>query len=331
MKYLVTGATGLLGNNIVRDLLAAGHAVRVLARGGDLRPLAGLAVETAAGDVRDAAAVHQACDGIEVVIHSAGHVHIGWTGLELARQINVAGTRNIAAAARAAGARLVHVSSVNALGLGPLAEPAGEDSARPGILEIPYVVTKREAEQAVLDEVGRGLWAAIVNPGTMFGPWDWKPSSGQMLLEVTKFALWAPVGAGCFCDVRDVSAGAIAAASRGQPGRRYILGGHNLSFRDAWRQIAALSGQAWPAPADGPGLSGNCDADRQPEELAFAAGRGGELGGDRHVATVALLYERPGRARVGLPHSAARRDPGRRLAMVRRARVPTVTQVGGFR
>src|SRR5438046_997000 len=118
MKYLVTGATGLLGNNIVRQLVEAGESVRVLARGSsDSRPLEGLPIERAAGDVRDAAAVAQACRGVSIVIHSAGHVHLGWRQLDQHRAINVEGTRNVAAAARAVGARLVHVSAINALGL----------------------------------------------------------------------------------------------------------------------------------------------------------------------------------------------------------------------
>src|SRR6187551_3820447 len=148
MKYLVTGVTGLLGNNIVRTLVAAGEQVRVLVRGtSDPRPLEGLKVQRATGDVRDAAAVAAACQGMDVVIHSAGHVHIGWTQLREHLDINVEGARNVAQAARAAGAKLVHVSSVNALGLGPLMRPADEISAQPGIVECPYVVTKREGER----------------------------------------------------------------------------------------------------------------------------------------------------------------------------------------
>src|SRR5205823_14744119 len=138
-------------------------------------------------------------------------------------RINVFGTQNVAAAARAAGARLVHVSSINALGLGRLDAPADEESALPGIVECPYVVTKREAERVVLNEVAQGLWATIVNPSLMLGPWDWKPSSGKMLLAA-RFAPLAPTGAANFCDVRDVAAGAIAAAERGTPGHRFVLG-----------------------------------------------------------------------------------------------------------
>ena len=220
MKYLVTGATGLLGNNIVRQLVAAGEQVRVLARASsDPRSLAGLPIERAAGDVRDPAAVAEACRGVQAVIHSAGHVHLGWKQLEQHRQINVEGTRNVAAAARAAGLRMVHVSGINALGLGRLDQPADEETALPGIVECPYVVTKREAEQVVLAEVARGLDAVIVNPGCMFGPWDWKPSSGKMLLAVTKFAPVYPTGAVSFCDARDVAAGTIAAASKGRTGQ----------------------------------------------------------------------------------------------------------------
>jgi dihydroflavonol-4-reductase len=253
MKYLVTGATGLLGNNIVRQLLAAGEPVRVLARtASDPRPLAGLNVEVAQGDVRDAASVVQACQGIDAVIHSAGYVHIGWKHLDLHTAINVEGTRNVATAAREAGARMVHVSTVNALGLGPLDSPADEDSALPGIEQVPYVLTTRAAEEVVLSEVSRGLWAAIVHPATMFGPWDWKPSSGQMLLEVTRFCLLAPVGSASFCDVRDVAGATVGAVERGQSGRRYILAGHNLTYRDFWQRIAALVRKRGPRLPMGP-------------------------------------------------------------------------------
>ena len=251
--YLVTGATGLLGNNVVRQLVSAGEAVRVLARDqSDPRPLAGLPVERVRGDVRDAAAVAEACQGVQAVIHAAGHVHLGWSQADVHQQVNVEGTRNIAAAARAAGARLVHVSTVNALGLGGLRMPADEDSPRPGIVECPYVQTKRAAERLVLDEVSRGLWAAIVNPGLFLGPWDWKPSSGKMLLAVARYTPFAPTGAVSFCDARDVAAATIAAASRGETGRRYILAGHNLSYWSGWQEMARVAGQRGPFLPMGP-------------------------------------------------------------------------------
>ena len=94
------------------------------------------------------------------------------------------GSRVVAAAARRAGARLVHVSSVDAIGLRADGLPADEDTPPGGIPECPYVVTKRDAEWVVHDEIARGLDAVIVNPVYMLGPWDWKPSSGRMLLEV---------------------------------------------------------------------------------------------------------------------------------------------------
>lgn len=253
MKYLVTGATGLLGNNIVRQLIDAGESVRVLARGSsDPRPLEGLSIERAAGDVRDADSVTAACRGVDIVIHSAGHVQVGWQQLEQHQQINIGGARNVAAAARTAGARLVHVSTINALGLGMLDQPADEEAALSGIVQCPYVVTKRESERVVLEEVERGLDATIVNPGCMFGPWDWKPSSGKMLLEVARFAPIYPVGAASFCDARDVAAGAIAAGTKGTRGKRYILAGHNLWYRDAWKQMAKLAGRRGPVSPMGP-------------------------------------------------------------------------------
>ena len=161
--------------------------------------------------------------------------------------------RRVARAARRAGARLVHVSSVDAIGLRADGQPADEDTPPGGMLECPYVVTKRDAEAAVLDEVERGLDAVIVNPVYMIGPWDWKPSSGRMLLEVgAGKGLFAPPGANDFVDVRDVVGGLLAALDRGHTGRRYILGGHRLSYLDAWRVFARVTGRMQPlgtAPA----------------------------------------------------------------------------------
>ena len=104
----------------------------------------------------------------------------------------------------------------------------------------------------------------IVNPVFMLGPWDWKPSSGRMLLEVgAGKGLFAPPGGNDFVDVRDVAAGILAAAARGRTGRRYILGGHSLSYLDAWRLFARVAGRMQPlgtaptALVRGAGLAGD--------------------------------------------------------------------------
>jgi len=167
-----------------------------------------------------------------------------------------------ARAARRAGARLVHVSSVDAIGLRPDGLPADEDTPAGIMPECPYVVTKREAEAAVLEEVALGLDAVIVNPVYMIGPWDWKPSSGRMLLEVgAGRGAFAPPGSNDFVDVRDVVNGILAALERGRTGRRYILGGHGLSYLDAWRAFARVTGRMQPlgmAPRPIVKLAGLC-------------------------------------------------------------------------
>ncbi len=251
---LVTGATGLVGNNVVRQLLAAGHQVRVLARdSSDPRPLEGLSVEVVRGDVCESESVRRACQGVACVVHSAGYVRIGRSELDRHRAVNVEGTRHVAQHAREAGARMIHVSSSDAMGIGSLKEPADEDTPVAPPPPVPYVITKREAEAVVLEEVDRGLDAVIVNPGFMLGPWDWKPSSGRMLLVVgTGKGKLAPRGWFSLCDVRDVAAGIISAIERGECGRRYILAGVTMSYLDAWRLFAETAGVARPWCRAGP-------------------------------------------------------------------------------
>ena len=251
---LVSGATGLVGNNVVRQLLASGQQVRVLVRdSSDSRPLEGLSVEVARGDVCDGDSVRRACRGVTRVVHSAGYVRIGRSQLERHRAVNVNGTRHVAKHAREAGARMIHVSSSDALGIRSLKEPADEETPLAPPLPVPYVITKREAEAVVQEEVSRGLDAVIVNPSFMLGPWDWKPSSGRMLLEVgAGKGKLAPRGWFSMCDVRDVASGIISAIDRGQCGQRYILAGVTMSFLDAWRLFAEIAGVPRPWCRAGP-------------------------------------------------------------------------------
>lgn len=265
MRYLVTGASGLLGNNIVRQLVDRGDAVRVLIRStSNRRAIAGLPLEIAEGDVTDRASVQRACRDVDTVIHAAGDVYIGWHHRERSFRVNVEGTRHMATSAREVGARLVHVSTINALGLGKFENPATEETALPGIVECHYVTSKRAADDVVREEVSRGLWAAIVHPSLIFGPYDWKPSSGKMLIGVSQFSLWSPTGANNVADARDVARGVILAGERGTSCRDYILGGTNIWYFDFWGRIAKIAGKPVPRIPMGP-------------LFRFAIGGGGDL------------------------------------------------------
>lgn len=266
MRILVTGATGLLGNNVVRKLLEEGYAVRTLVREqSDDRPLAELDVETVLGDIRDPEAVAKAVAGSDVVVHSAGFVQLGWSQRDLHQQINVDGARNVAQAAFECQARLVHVSTISTLGVGWPDRPADEESANPGIYRCPYVDSKKAGELAVKSFVERGLKATIVHPGFLIGPWDWKPSSGKMLIDVAR--RWTPVvpsGGFSLTDARDVAAGIHSAIIHEVAGRHYIMAGHNMSYADGWKLFARISG-------------GKAAIWRMRKLAHFLAGRGGDL------------------------------------------------------
>jgi len=254
----VTGSTGLVGNNVVRQLLSRGYHVRALVRPHhtvDTPALAGLAIQTTAGTLSDERILQRAIDGSSFVIHAAAMVHCGWRHLQEMHDVNVRGTELIARCSRRANARLIHVSSVDAIGLRHDGKPADEETP-PGIMpECPYVVTKRQAEEAVLRECDSGLDGVIVNPVFMLGPWDWKPSSGRMLVEVASGkGLFAPPGGNDFVDVRDVAAGILSAMGRGRTGRRYILGGHPFSYLDAWKIFARTGGRIQPLGTFGPAV-----------------------------------------------------------------------------
>ena len=259
-RVLVTGATGLVGNNVTRLLVQRRINVRVLVRKqSDSRSLEGLDVEFAEADVTDPASLAVAMAGVTAVIHSAGCVLLGWKNQQLHQSINHLGASNVARAAREAGARMVHVSTINTLGVGTRDRPADEEwSAAPNI-PCTYVVSKLAGEQAVRCQIAAGLDAVIVHPGLMFGPWDWKPSSGRMLLQVARsFTPMAPTGGCSVCDVRDVAAGILRRwTGPDWPG---IRSGRSQS--DLPEVVAALCRYCWGQPPVLPHRSVDSDRGR---------------------------------------------------------------------
>ena len=255
MRILLTGATGFLGNNLLRILLEDGHQVTVTFRQqSDPRPFLGLDVEKVAADLNDPATLKAAVAKSDLVIHAAAMIQIGWTKLAQSRKVNVEATRHLAQAARLQGIRMIHVSTVDALALGSFNRPATELDIEPSKPKFTYVVSKREAELAFAEQVSAGLDGVIVSPGFMVGPWDWKPSSGQMMLAVAKqFTPLAPSGGCSVADVRDVACGIVSAIEHGKTGESYILGGENVTYFDLWKRMAKVVGSR-PPIAKLPGL-----------------------------------------------------------------------------
>jgi dihydroflavonol-4-reductase len=270
MKVLLTGATGLLGANVARSLLERGHAVRATVRGGsDTRGIDGLEVERVQASLGDADALAHAVAGCAGLVHCAASVWVGRTGEAEQTEVNVGGTSRLLEAALAAGVeRVVHVSTIDALSLRADGEPASEDDRRPEpMYPCGYVRSKRGAEDAALSFVARGLPVVVVNPAFMLGPWDTRPTSGEMILQVAKGrARLAPTGGNCFVDVRHAAHSTVIALERGTPGRRHILGGVNLPYLEAWTRIARVVG-ASPPWGEAPGA------------LAWLAGQAGALWG----------------------------------------------------
>lgn len=249
---VVTGATGFLGNVLVRTLLAGGAGpVRSLARPtSDLASLAGLDTEIVHADIGDPTSLAAAFAEADTVFHIAGTVSITRGGLPHLREINVEGTRNVLAACRQAGVRrLVYCSSIHAFVVPPPGSCITEESpVDPDRCTGSYDRSKAEATLLVREAAAQGLDVVTVHPTGVVGPYDFRPSPmGELLLQCTRGRLPAYVdGAYNFVDVRDVAAGIASAAERGTSGAGYILAGNNVTVRDLMKTVEAVTGT--PAP-----------------------------------------------------------------------------------
>jgi len=250
-RVAVTGASGLLGGNLAAELVAAGHQVIAIRRAGTRTGhLDDVAIEWHDADLGSTAAMARAFQGTACVFHCAAQVSLRRTVSPEMSATNVVGTANVIDAVRAAGVpRLVHTSSVVAVGVSTDGRPCDETATwnfdDEGLVDA-YAITKHQAED-VVRAARFEVDAVIVNPTYMFGPRDARPSSGRLIVDVARGRVpgWTP-GYNNFVDVRDVARGMIAAWQRGRRGERYILAGHEMTYREVMQRIAETGGARPP-------------------------------------------------------------------------------------
>ena len=257
MKCFVTGASGFIGSNLVRELVAQGHSVKALLRPGSYeRGLAGVEFERVTGDVLDRKLLEREIEGCDWCFHVAASYHLWLRDYAPMYAANVEGTRHVLEAAGKVGCRrIVYTSTVGCVGLpkkvnGRYTPTTELDAISSEQLTNHYKCSKWQAECLATKLVHDGLPIIIVNPTAPIGPRDVKPTpTGQLIVDFLNRKLPAYLDIGLnWVHVRDVAAGHILAAEKGEIGERYILGNKegNWTMREALATLAEITGI--PAP-----------------------------------------------------------------------------------
>ncbi len=248
---LVTGATGHLGNVLVRELLSRGERVRVLLLPGEnTQSVDGLAVDRVEGNILDVDSLKRAMQDVDVVFHMAALVSITEDKSDLLQLVNVEGTNNVLQAARSARVKqLIYTSSIHALERPPLGTAITEKLAFDPLNPAgTYDRTKAQASLLVQQAWREGLDTRIVCPTGVVGPYDYRRSEmGELILSWMKKRLHFIVeGAFDFVDVRDVAQGHIRVRDHGQPGETYLLGGERIELKRLHEIVQNVTGINMP-------------------------------------------------------------------------------------
>lgn len=270
MRVLTTGADGMLGSHICRELLHQQYNVRALIQPGRRTgTLAGLDIEVFQGDILDYETLLSAMKDCDAVIHTAATTQIWPSRSPLIWKINFEGTRQVASAAQETGLiKIVHIGTANSFGPGTKTEPGTEKSDYTDYkFRLDYQDSKRAAQDYLLGLAGSGLPVCVINPGFMFGAYDSKPGSGAMVISIYQGRMIGYTRGGrSFVAAKDVAVCAVNALKKGQNGECYLATGANLNFQEISHLIAKSIGV--PSPKL-----------RIPDPLADLVGLAGSLSG----------------------------------------------------
>lgn len=245
--WLVTGATGHIGNVLVRKLIERGEKVRALILPRESRtPLQGLDVDAVEGDILNLDSLYKSMREVKGVFHLAGLISIMPGSDEIVRRVNIEGTKNILQVAKDMRVgKFVYTSSIHAI---RRMEEGVIDETLPYDPDNPYGEYDRAKAEATLEvqhAAQGGLEAVIACPTGVIGPYDFRGSlMGDVIHEaaVSRPTLYVD-GAYDFVDVRDVADGLIAVAERGRNGESYIFSGHKISVRYLLETVREITGR----------------------------------------------------------------------------------------
>ena len=249
MKCVVTGATGHIGNVLVRYLIDRGYEVKSLVvNEKEKEILKDLNTEIVIGDVRKLESLVAAFEGADVVFHLAGIIEIGSGNKKKVHEVNVNGSKNVVAACKMAHVKkLVYTSSVHAIpekeGLITETKTFSKD-----LVKGTYAKSKAEATEYILNSNSDDLEVIIVHPSGVIGPYEYiKSNMGQLIIDCATGRMKAYIKGGYnFVDVRDVAHGIILACEKGKPGECYILAGHSITIEELMAIVEKLTGKKAP-------------------------------------------------------------------------------------
>jgi len=251
MTTLVTGAAGFLGSHVTRQLVARGESVRVLIRpSSNNRAISDLPLEYVTGDLRDAASLERAMNGVKRVFHVAADYRLWAKNPQDIYDSNVGGTKNLLAAAKKAGIeQLIYTSTVATIAVDRPELPNESTDAKLEEMIGHYKRSKWMAEKEVLQAAKEGLPAIVAMPTTPVGPWDWKPTpTGKIILDFLNGKMPGYVETGLnFVGVEECAAGHLLVSDRGKIGERYLLGAENLTLKELLDTLARITGLRAPA------------------------------------------------------------------------------------
>ncbi len=245
MKVAITGASGHIGTNLCRTLISKGHKLKVLINQSS-RGLEDLKLQRVNGNLLSQNALKDLIKEADVIIHLAAAISIRGRRDRTLLEVNVSGTDNLLKLVRQNTLqRFIHFSSIHALIHTPYNEVL--DEKRGLVMDDSFLYNRSKAisEQLVLDAAEEGMDALVLNPTSVIGPNDFRPSLvGQAVRMIYNNKLPALIPGGYnWVDVRDVVKGTVSAIENGKRGERYLLSGHYKELKDLALTINRIKGQ----------------------------------------------------------------------------------------